>query len=273
MGVFKRKVLTKTSKKEYWYIDYTYKGKRKWESVGKVGEVTKSDAKKLLALRHSQILKGELKPQDKPEVPLFRVFANEYLEYARVNKKSWDRDACALRCLVPFFGKYTLSEVSPFPIEKYKLKRNKTVSHRTINIELSLLRRMFNLAIDWDKCESNPMSKVKFYKEEPTKERILSRDEEERLLESCPEHIKPILITALNTGMRYGEVIGLTWQNIDFQFRYVHVSQSKTGKDRNIPMNEMLYKTLLDLIGEKPLYGQVKSSGKPDLSVKWKANY
>jgi integrase len=103
---------------------------------------------------------------------------------------------------------------------------------------------MFNLAQTWDKCSFNPIDRVKFYQEEPAKERILSEKEEASLLKSSPEHIMPILITALNTGMRYGEIINLNWNNIDFESRYIHITNSKTGKDRKVPINEILYKTL-----------------------------
>jgi len=244
MGVFKRTRKLNGKKSEYWYIDYVFNGKRKWESVGRIGVVTKSDAKSLLKLRQSEILQGKLQTKNTKLVPTFSDFAKEYLKYAKNNKKSWDRDECALRVLIPFFGKHTLNEISPFLIEKYKIERKKTISDRTINIELSLLRRMFNLAISWDKSDSNPINKVQFYKEELSKERILSEKEESSLLSSSPEHIKPILLTALNTGMRYGEIINLKWKDIDFESGYIHVAKSKTGKDRKIPINDILYNTL-----------------------------
>jgi len=221
MGIFKRTIKRKNGKSEYWYIDYVINGKRKWESVGRVGEVTKSDAKKLLALRNTEILQDKFGVPVKKSIPYFSEYSKEYLNYAKGNKKSWDRDACALRCLVPFFGKNLITDISPLMIERYKLERKITVSLRTINIEISLLRRMYNLAISWGLCESNPVSKVKFYKEEPTEERILSREEERDLLASSPEHIRPILMTALNTGMRYGEIMSLTWQDC---FRQGHLA-------------------------------------------------
>ncbi len=244
MSVFKRAIKTKQGKSLYWYIDYTVNGKRKWESVGRVGEATKADARKLLALRRTEVLQGKFKAPDKRVVPTFAEFAKEYIEYAKGNKKSWDRDACSLRCLVPFFGSYTLDDISPILIEKYKLERKKSVSGRTVNIELSLLRRMFNLGIAWDKCESNPVTKVKFYKEEPSKTRVLSEEEEHRLLEACSDHLKPILVTALNTGMRYGEILSLCWKDVYLEEGYINVAHSKSGKSRQIPINSRLEEAL-----------------------------
>jgi integrase len=244
MSVFKRTIKTKQGKSQYWYIDYTLNGKRKWESVGRVGEATKADARTLLALRRTEILQGKFKAPDRRAVPTFAEFAMEYLEYAKGNKKSWDRDACSLRRLVPFFGTYTLNDISPILIERYKLERKKSVSARTVNIELSLLRRMFNLGIAWDKCQSNPVTKVKFYKEEPSKTRVLSEDEEYRLLASSSDHLKPILVTALNTGMRYSEILSLCWKEVYLEAGYINVAQSKSGKSRQIPINNRLEKAL-----------------------------
>jgi len=250
MGVFKRTTKRNDKKREYWYIDYVLNGKRKWESVGKVGLVTKSDAKKLLELRKSEILQGKFKTKKQNVITTFSEFAKEYLEYAKQNKKSWDRDMYSLRKLDPFFGNYKLTEISPIQIERYKLDRLKLVSTRTVNIELVLLKRMFYLAISWDKCEINPMHKVNFLKQSGPKERILTYDEEENLLESSPDHLRPIIITALQTGMRYSEILSLTWKDIDLEKEYIHITESKSGKGRNIPINETLKKALQKLNSE-----------------------
>ena len=259
MGVFRRTIKGKDGKKEYWYIDYVLDAKRKWESVGQVGRVSKEHAKKLLALRKTEILQGKFNAPKPKTIPTLSEFAKEYLEFEKGNKKSWDRDMYAVIRLMPFFGSYRLKDISPILIEKYKLERKQGVSNRTVNIELSLLRRMLNLAVSWDKCESNPVSKVKFFKEAPPKERILTLEEEKALLESSPSHLKPVLITALNTGMRYGELLNLTWNDVDFDSGYIHVRQSKSGKSRKIPMNETVRETLLELESENFVSNSVSS--------------
>ncbi|MFI5323240.1 MAG: tyrosine-type recombinase/integrase [Thermodesulfobacteriota bacterium] len=261
MSVFKRTIKTKQGNSLYWHIDYTINGKRKWESVGKVGQASKADARKLLALRKTEVLQGKFNLPDNRVAPSFSDFSKDYIEYAKENKRSWDRDACSLRCLVPFFGSYTLDETSPILIEKYKLGRKRSVSSRTVNMELSLLRRMFNLGTVWDKCQINPISKVKFYKEELKKVRVLTEEEEHRLLEASSEHLKPILITALNTGMRYGELIDLFWKDVNLEEGYIYVAKSKSGKSRQIPINEGLKSTLKELKLGSSVSSSVSSDG------------
>jgi len=69
---------------------------------------------------------------------------------------------------------------------------------------------MFNLAIDWGYAKDNPVRRVKLFSEKDNlKERILTDDEEERLLEASKSHLRPIILTALHTGMRRGEILGL----------------------------------------------------------------
>jgi len=112
MGVFKRTYKGMDGKKkDYWYIDYVLDGKRKWESVGQVGTVSKEHAKKLLALRKTEILQGKFNTPKPKAIPTFSEFAKEYLEFAKGNKKSWDRDMYAVKRLIPFFGSYRLKDI------------------------------------------------------------------------------------------------------------------------------------------------------------------
>ncbi len=106
---------------------------------------------------------------------------------------------------------------------------------------------MFNLAIKWGKASFNPVREVKFFKEGPWEMRILSRDEESLLLEAACDHLKPIIVAALNTGMRRGEIFRLTWDRVDFFNETITVVETKNGETRIIPMNQLLKETLQQL--------------------------
>lgn len=143
-----------------------------------------------------------------------------------------------------------MSDIHPLLIEKYKQKRKGDgVSVRTINIELSCLRHMFNMAIKWGKAQKNPMKEVKLFKELEGKVRILSPEEEIRLLDAVrnsnrARHLEPVIITAIQTGMRNSEVLGLRWPNVDFVNRIITVEETKNGHIRKIPMTNKLIETL-----------------------------
>lgn len=166
-------------------------------------------------------------------------FGDRYMEYAKANKRSWLRDQQMLEHLKEFFrGERQLADITPPEIEGYKLHRRKQVSGATVNRELALLKRMFNLAVDWDLyLSSNPLRKVKFFQEVNTGFRVLSLDEESRLLTNATPAIQDIVGYALNTGSRIGEIFSLRWQNVDLERNLITVFSPKTQKTRVVPIN------------------------------------
>ncbi len=207
----------------------------------------KQIAERALAKRREEIALGIFKLQKKNEDISFIGFSEEYLVYSKVNKRSYRRDITSLNNLKPFFRDKKLSVITCYLVESYKTKRSQEVSKATVNRELACLKHMFNMAIKWDKASLNPVREVKFFKEGPWKMRILSREEEKLLLESACDHLKPIIVAALNTGMRRGEIFRLTWDNVDFFNGTITVVETKNGETRIIPMNQLLRETLQQL--------------------------
>ena len=107
-----------------------------------------------------------------------------------------------------------------------------------MNRELALLKRMFNLAIDWDLyLGSNPVRKVKFFQEINLGFRILTVEEEGKLLDNATPYIQDIVVLALNTGLRIGEILSLTWERVDLEKKLLSVFADKTHKTRTVPIN------------------------------------
>jgi len=161
-----------------------------------------------------------------------------------------------------YFGNKKLRSITHGDIKKFKsdrLKiptiRNKPRSITSVNRELEVLRKMFNVAEREGWIIKNPFTKgdVLISKSDETKrERILTREEEGRLLLACAgrrEHIKPILICAIDTGMRRGEILKLTWADIDFDNGIVTVQafNTKTMKERQVVMTGRLRRELQEI--------------------------
>ena len=79
--------------------------------------------------------------------------------------------------------------------------------------------------------------------------RVLSQDEEQRLIESAVPHFVPMLIVAINTGMRKGELLDLQWEQVDFKNLTITIKQSKSGRVRHIPVNNKVQEALESLLG------------------------
>ena len=226
MGVFKRK-------RKYWIDYYDSQRNRVQESSH---SSNKRDAEDLLALRKSEIIRGTFK---RPVKITFGELGTKYMEYAKGNKRSWLRDEQMLAKLTAFFGaERQLREIYPADIEGYKLQRRKEVSGSTVNRELALLKRMFNLAIDWDLyLGTNPVRKVKFFQEINLGFRILTGEEERKLLDNATPYIQDIAVFALNTGLRIGEILALTWEQVELEKNLLNVFAHKTHKIRPVPLN------------------------------------
>lgn len=250
-SVFVRTRTHKDSKKaDYWVIEYRVNGKPRRETVGKVGIVTKSIAKELLKKRELQVKLGQW-DMIGAEIPTLNEFANGYMKHVRdvMKKRSWKRDDLCLHHLRDFLGDHRLSQITSKDIDDYKESRLTKIQPATVNRELSVLRHLLNLAKRWKKFFSdNPVSESGLIPVNNQKERILTLEEEESLLASSNSHLRAILICALNTAMRKGEIITLKWFNVDLENNIITLehTNTKNKKTRRIPINSKLRKLLLE---------------------------
>ncbi len=236
--------LTKSGK-ERWYIYYRVDGERAREVVKNAQ--SRADALKVLQVRVADAFRGKHGFKKEEKKIKFKDFAEEYIrDYAKVNKRSWKDDEYCLDRLKRFFENSYLRDISSYDIEKLKIEiLNGGLSKARVNRYLALLKKMFNLAVDWDYLKENPVRKIKLFSEKDNlKERILNAEEEKRLLEASSEHLRPIIITALCTGMRRGEILSLKWNQVDLSKRTIRIDKAKGGKIRIIPINDALFKEL-----------------------------
>ena len=242
MGVFRKK---DENGKPYgpWYIDYYVGGRRKRETY-----MNKTEAKAALSARLTDIKRGDLRLESFKKV-LFEKFAKKYLDYKKANKRrSWERDEISLDHLKKHFKGIPLSKITVAQIEAYKKARHGKVKDPTINRELACLRNLFTIAKKLgDFNGKNPVMEVDFFKEPKREEYILNKDEIDRLIEVAANHLKPIIILALNTGLRRSEILSLKWADIDFEKNEIFVKKTKSGKSLRIPMNPFLKDLLCGL--------------------------
>jgi len=235
MGVF--------FKKGNWYIDYRLpNGRRIRQKIGS----SKKLAENVLRKRKLEIAENKFLDIKKNPPIKFEDFAQEFLEiYSKPNKKSWESDFHHLKRLKSFFRGKFLYQITPKDIEEFKAIRVRQVKPATVNRELATLKTMFNKAVEWGKFQNSPAKNVKFLKEDNKRLRYLEREEIKRLIEACPPDLRPIVIIALNTGMRKGEILNLKWHNIDFKRGIIYLLDTKNGEKREVYMNDTVKRTLI----------------------------
>lgn len=180
-----------------------------------------------------------------------------FLPWSRANKRSWYDDQLWARAVAPWFKGKTFAQISPLLVEKFKRERRESVTKRggkrspaTVNRELEILSKVFNLAIDHGLTDANPCRKVQKLHMDNRRTRYLLDEEEHRLLavlDGPRAHLRPLVIVAIGTGMRRGDQLSLRWDQVDFQRGVIQVPNSKTGKGYDVPMNEDVRAVMLAL--------------------------
>jgi len=245
-----------------YYIVYAVNGKRRQETIGK----DKKLAEAVLHKRLTEIAENKYLDIKREEKITFEDFAQHYLEiYCKPNHRTFKFDINSIKTLKRFFAKKHLYEITSEDIEKFKAERIKDgVTVATVNRDLAWLKSMFNRAIEWGKTQDNPVRKVKLFKENNKRLRYLEKEEVVKLLANCSRHLRPIVIVALHTGMRKGEILNLKWHDVDFKRDIIYLYQTKNNERREVAMNEIV-KTELIRVRKHPKspYIFCNKDGKP----------
>jgi integrase len=260
-----------------WYSDFWYEGKRYTKSWGKI---SKTIAKEKERKFRNDIASG--KYEAKRKNILFEQMVEQYLDYVRTNNryKTYLSKITSTNALLTRFKGKSLSDIHPFLIDRYKKDRLKVVTPASVNRELSCLKHLFTIAIDWNLTPENPVKKVKMLKEKQRDVTVLSWEKETELyatlsIHPYQIHCRDIVCTALNTGMREREIFDLRKEHVDLRKRVIHVTHTKNWEVRDIPMNEMLTKVLKEAIkkySESPYVFVNPKTGKPYTSIKTSFN-
>ena len=228
-----------------WVSDFYYKGERIVRTL-KFAR-TKKDAEQAEAVIMNQVFQQAYGFESKPDKRFEDFVVETFLPYSETNKRSFYYDVLICRVLVPAFRKKTLRQITPPMVEALKQEMlNKPTKHgqkrspATVNRHLSALSKIFSLAEDAGLIESNPCKRVRKFQLDNQRMRVLSADEEVRLFSELEgnELVTQIVLTALHTGMRRGEIFNLKWSDVDLDRGLIQVRVSKSNKQRLVPMNE-----------------------------------
>jgi site-specific recombinase XerD len=146
-------------------------------------------AKKIEAKIKTQLIEGKWLDRLPGQEKTFKEMMERYMtEHSQPRKKSWRRDKISLLHLLPFFKGHFLRDITSESISQYKAQRyQEGAKPSTLNRELSLMKHAFDLALkEWNWIRENPMSKVKMERENNERDRVLSYEDEERLLAASP---------------------------------------------------------------------------------------
>lgn len=260
MSVYRRngegKIVKSSTASGVWWFDFTIKGKRYKGSIPEANN--KSEAQNIEAAKRREVAEGRY---GKP--PLDTVFEdfvrNVYLKTSKRNKRSHRTDLVHANVLCTYFKGQGLRDITPAAINVYremrleqKTQRGTLRSVASVNRERALLSAIFTQAVDLGYCEKNPCSRVKRFKESGQRTRVLSQAEESRLMNALTgknADLHPIVVCALGTGMRRGEMLSVRWLDVDFETGFIHLRSetTKSAEARSVPINDDVKDMLLKL--------------------------
>ncbi|MFH1619705.1 MAG: tyrosine-type recombinase/integrase [bacterium] len=236
MAIFKKQGV-------YW-IDYYVSGRRKRERIGRSHKL----AQEVLDKRKGEIAESRFFPERSNNKMTFRKAAGIFLEQHGKNLKSGYDMGYRLKKINEFMGDMRLTSITPLKIQELRNKLKESVSAARTNRYHALVKTVFNKAKEWRLFfGDNPASLTKLEKEPPGRTRFLDIDELKRLLAACDPRIYPVVVCAITTGMRRGEILNLRWDDLNLAVGIIYIRESKSGKPREIPIIRQLHNVLVEL--------------------------
>lgn len=237
---------------------------------GKKQKVSTRCTYKADALTFLQSFKrDEYQRKQKIKRKLLSEFLVDFLSYAEgsFSKATVEIYKTSLNNFVSIIGDLPLASYTPQHFDNYKTERQKpikvetvkdghvseklkTVSPVTVNIELRTLRSFFNTAVRWKLIERTPFD-IQLVHVPETQPTYLSKPDFQKLISEIEEGwLKEVIIFAVSTGLRRGELINLQWKNVDLQRKLLTIESNptfhtKSGRLRVIPLNENAYYLLV----------------------------
>lgn len=216
---------------------------------------TKADAEKWARQIESEMDRGLYVDRSEAERTLFREVVERYQEEVLPKKRGKEAEGLRLDALKhSALAPLSMSALTSKAIAAWRDTRLKKVSGSTVNRELNIISAVVSVAIrEWGiALPVNPVTLIKRPQSNRARDRRLDPDEERRLLDELTVKeravdgrftgaqniwMKPLVQFALETAMRRGELLALTWEDVNLGRRIAHLPITKNGEARTVPLS------------------------------------
>ena len=213
-----------------------------------------------------------------------RTVLDYYVETVSPLKRSYKTEIYRIKALSDILGDVALGAVTPMHVVAFRDKRlatlhprdpAKTLATSTVKLELMLLSHVFSTAIaEWGMdALTNPVLKIRKPRSPPGRARRLTVDEEHKLLRAAARHPNPefyaIVVLALETACRQGEILSISWENVNWSKRTVLLPMTKNGDAREVPLSRKAYAVFVNHPVRKPS-GRIFTYSTSGLKSTWR---
>ncbi len=240
-----------SGKEKIYYVTYKKDGKKIETKVGRqyADQMTPSKAANIRKdlIEGREITRKEKREKAKAEAEsknnrytidrLWNEYSNQRTKNLNYHK---DRNRYE-KFIKPHFAKKETTDIYPLDVDRVRLKYLKTHSPQTTKHILALLKRLINFGVKRGLCPALPFP-IEMPKVDNIKDDALTETQLQALVEAIKKddhpQAGPIMLIALFTGMRRGELFNLKWSDIDFERGFITIRDPKGGKDQTIPLND-----------------------------------
>jgi integrase len=224
---------------------------------------TKVDAIKWARNVESQLDLGTFAP--KQTMPRLMPMVERYIEEVTPTKKGDSQERYrAAQWKKTKLADMQLDKITGEVLAQYRDSRLKEVSANTVRLELAFLSVVFEQCRkEWGLAVINPVRQIRMPKPGKPRQRRLEAGEEEALLAACKAsrayYLHSFVLLAIETGMRSGELLAVTWSNVNFEKRTIFLPDTKNGSPRTVPLSTRAINAINAL--PRSINGRLFSSG------------
>lgn len=225
---------------------YRHLGRKKCMTLGEYPHISLQDARQRVS-EHKTLLARDLDPADeraqkRDDITLATFAKDFYIPHATMHKKSWREDVNRIELRInPALGNFRLATITQRDLTTFHAKEKERTSSTTANHYLALLKRMLNLAVKWGLLEKNPAAGMDKFKEPPSRERFLTKEELPNFLKALDELDDRLSVAAIKlllfTGCRRNEILSMKWDQVRFDEGRIFLPTTKNGRSRSVLLN------------------------------------
>lgn len=238
----------------HWYANYQLEGKQHRPSLK---TTSKEEARRRAIQLEAKILEGCCQLTSPPAAlaDVVRDYQQFLLTERRAKKTlvKYDKILERLLNLAGQRGVRSVNEVNLKLMDAYRSERvQASAAPKTVYTQSVVVRQLVNFALSRDMLAIDPLKGLKLKKPRPTRQPCWTYEQVRQILAASPEEIKAALTLLSETGMRFGELSWLTWEDIDLTANVLHIQpkdgwRPKTGDQRAVPLNVTIKKVLESL--------------------------
>lgn len=254
MSILKIEFNDKFEDKECWVYKFTYNKEPIAFALGTLEDLNEEQALRIGEKKKEEYICREIdNPTSCKYNPLLEEICHDYLENKKfkkdgnlLNEHTRKRYRTSVNSLLSKFKGFKLSEITRDLLEEYRKERLKQNSYRhgkkiqpsTVNNDINCLKDIYSFAEKERGYElKNDVEGLRDLIKDNRRDRVITREEQRKLLKHSPEHLRNIIYFNLYLPMRIGEIIKLKWEDINFEQKYLKIRAENNKSNKALTLN------------------------------------